>query len=134
MIRIKRAYDQPAESDGYRILVDRLWPRGLSKVRAHLDEWLKGIAPSPDLRTWWNHDPARMQEFAQRYENELQHNSEAVDHLREVVRTHDVVSLVYATHDPNVNHAVVLQRFLTNALDQGPTAPRREIHVRRHGA
>ena len=70
-VRIKRVYDAPDPADGYRVLVDRLWPRGVSRDRAALDEWAKGVAPSPALRTWWNHDPARMDEFARRYRAEL---------------------------------------------------------------
>lgn len=110
-VRIKRVYDDAADGDGYRVLVDRLWPRGLSKERARLDEWLKDAAPSPDLRTWWNHDPARMDEFAARYEAELDAN-DAVAHIRSLVDEHAVVTLLYGARDPHVNHARVLRDYL----------------------
>ena len=115
-IQIKRAYEPADAEDGYRMLVDRLWPRGVSKERAALDEWFKEIAPSPALRTWWNHDAARMPEFSARYDAELEADTTAVEHLVGVVLTHDVVTLVYAAHDPMVNHAVVLKRFIDMRL------------------
>lgn len=115
-VLIKRAYEPASAADGYRVLVDRLWPRGVSKERAALDEWLKEIAPSPDLRTWWDHDPARMEEFTVRYDTELDENTTAVQHLIDVANAQDTVTLVYAAHDPAVNHAVVLQRFIQERL------------------
>lgn len=115
-IQIKRAYEPAAAEDGYRMLVDRLWPRGISKERAALDEWFKEIAPSPALRTWWNHDAARMHEFTARYDAELEADATAVEHLVDVAHTHDVVTLVYAAHDPAVNHAVVLKKFIDMRL------------------
>ena len=115
-VLIKRAYEPTSTADGYRVLVDRLWPRGVSKERAALDEWLKDIAPSPDLRTWWDHDPARMAEFTVRYDAELEENTTAVQHLLDVANAHDTVTLVYAAHDPAINHAVVLQRFILDRL------------------
>lgn len=115
-ILIKHAYDAACTGDGYRVLVDRLWPRGVSKEHAALDEWLKDIAPSPDLRTWWNHDPERMAEFAARYDAELEENTTTVQHLLDVANAHDTVTLIYAAHDPTVNHAVVLQRFIQQRL------------------
>ena len=115
-IQIKRAYEPADTADGYRILVDRLWPRGVSKQRAALDEWFKEIAPSPALRTWWNHDPARMPEFSARYDAELEAHVTAVDHLVDVAHAHDVVTLIYAAHDPAVNHAVVLKEFIEAQL------------------
>jgi uncharacterized protein YeaO (DUF488 family) len=110
-LQIKRIYDEPAADDGYRILVDRLWPRGVSKEQAHLDEWLKDIAPSPELRTWFGHDPARFDEFKVRYEEELDVNP-AVKVLAETVKTSPKVTLLYAAHDPLVNHAHVLLGYL----------------------
>jgi len=115
-ILVKRAYEPASADDGYRVLVDRLWPRGVTKERAALDEWLKDIAPSPALRTWWGHDPERMTEFTTRYDVELDENAAAVQHLLDVARVHDVVTLVYAAHDPTINHAVVLQRFIQERL------------------
>ena len=111
-VRLKRAYDDAAKADGCRVLVDRLWPRGVSKTRAALDEHLKEIAASPDLRTWWDHDPARMDEFEKRYRSELDENP-AVDELRGLMKEHDVVTLVYGAKDPEINHARVLRDYLT---------------------
>lgn len=112
-LQIKRIYDEPSAADGYRILVDRLWPRGVSKERARLDEWLKDIAPSPELRTWFGHKPERFEEFKARYEAELDNNP-AVGRLNALIRSHEAVTLVYAAHDPTVNHARVLLAYLKN--------------------
>ncbi|HVW23339.1 MAG TPA: DUF488 domain-containing protein [Candidatus Saccharimonadales bacterium] len=106
---IKRIYDEPAVGDGYRVLVDRLWPRGVSKERAALDLWCKDIAPSPELRTWFNHDPSLFEEFAARYQTELDGNP-AVAELRALDQPH--ITLLYAAHDPKVNHALVLCDYL----------------------
>ena len=114
MLRIKRAYEPASATDGCRVLVDRLWPRGVSKERAELDEWLKEVAPSPSLRTWWNHDPERMDEFALRYLAELDSHTEtqaAVVTLRALVDQGDT-TLVYGAKDPHVNHARVLAEYL----------------------
>ncbi len=113
-IVIKRAYEDAESSDGHRVLVERLWPRGVSKQRAHLDEWLKDIAPSTELRTWWNHDPARMDAFATRYRAELAGDVEqaAVAQLRELAASGHRVTLIYAAHDPLVNGALVLRDYL----------------------
>jgi uncharacterized protein YeaO (DUF488 family) len=108
---LKRVYDDPAPSDGFRVLVDRLWPRGVSKSRAALDLWLKEIAPSPDLRIWFNHDPARFEEFSARYQAELDTNS-AVGELRALAAEHPHITLLYAAHDPEINHAQVLKQYL----------------------
>lgn len=113
MIRIKRIYDAPEATDGMRILVDRLWPRGVSKEKAQLDEWLKDIAPSPDLRVWFGHKPERFHEFSQKYIAELADNP-AVDHIHELHKTHKNITLLYAAKSPTVNHAVVLREFLEN--------------------
>ena len=112
-VRIKRAYESADPDDGFRVLVDRLWPRGISKDRADLDEHLKDIAPSPDLRTWWNHAPDRFEEFANRYRAELDDNP-AADDLRKIIADHKVVTLVYGAKDPKVNHAVVLEEYLAS--------------------
>ena len=110
-VSIKRIYDPAEDSDGYRILVDRLWPRGVSKERADLDAWLKDVAPSPDLRTWWDHDPEHMGEFAAKYRAELE-DSSAVNELRDAIAEHSPVTLLYGAHDPKVNHAAILRDFL----------------------
>lgn len=113
---IKRAYEDASAEDGYRILVDRLWPRGVSREHAHIHLWLKSVAPSPELRTWWNHDPARLGEFAARYRAELDSVPDAaagVAQLRTLIAAHDPVTLVYGARDPEVNHAAVLRDYLT---------------------
>ena len=107
-LRIKRVYEPPEAADGYRVLVDRLWPRGLSRERAALDEWLTDVAPSPGLRTWWDHDPARLDEFARRYRAELD-GSPALGILRQRLAEQDPVTLVFAARDVHVNHAAVLR-------------------------
>lgn len=110
-VKIKRIYDEPAADDGYRVLVDRLWPRGVSKERAALDEWMKDVAPSPDLRTWFGHKPERFAEFSARYESELENNS-AIDKLRQLIKEQPTVTLLYGARDPKINHAIVLQEFV----------------------
>jgi uncharacterized protein YeaO (DUF488 family) len=111
-LRIKRIYDEPASEDGYRILVDKLWPRGVSKEKAALDLWLKDIAPSPELRTWFGHKAERFAEFSRRYEAELEDNP-AVQDLQAVVKGRATVTLLYAAHDSTINHAVVLKRYIS---------------------
>lgn len=106
-VRIKRVYDEPAPSDGYRILVDRLWPRGLSKEAVSADEWLKEVGPSTELRRWFGHDPQRFEEFAARYRAELA-GSEALALLQERCREHEVVTLLFGAKDAEHNQAVVL--------------------------
>ncbi|HWL60327.1 MAG TPA: DUF488 family protein [Microbacteriaceae bacterium] len=113
-LRIKRIYDEAAADDGFRVLVDRLWPRGVSKERAELGLWLKEIAPSTELRNWWDHDPARLDEFTARYHAELDDNP-AVDELREVTATHPTTTLLYGAHDPELNQARVLRDYLGGA-------------------
>jgi uncharacterized protein YeaO (DUF488 family) len=112
MIHLKRAYDPPSESDGYRILVERLWPRGLTKERAAVGLWLKEIAPSPELRKWFSHDPAKWDEFRQRYLDELKGNKEATHRLSELLESHDTVTFVYATRDEQHNSASLLKEFM----------------------
>ena len=111
MIRVKRVYDPPSAEDGLRILVDRLWPRGLSKERAQVQLWLKEIAPSAELRTWFGHDPARWEEFRRRYRGELSAKTDLLRHLREKERE-GPVTLVYAARDEARNNAVVLKELL----------------------
>lgn len=109
-LRIKRAYGPAAPADGIRVLVDRLWPRGVRKEGAKFTFWMKDIAPSPKLRIWFGHKPERFKEFAARYRKELAGNPR-VGELRRLARGR-VVTLVYAARDPQVNHAVVLQSVL----------------------
>jgi uncharacterized protein YeaO (DUF488 family) len=110
-ITIKRAYAAPGDGDGYRILVDRLWPRGLRKETAHLDLWLKDIAPSPALRSWFGHEPARFAEFGKRYVAELKANVGAVAEIERIL-AQTPLTLVYAARDETHNHALVLKTFL----------------------
>ncbi len=112
-IALKRVYDEPAPSDGTRVLVERLWPRGLSKERAHIDLWLKEIAPSKELRTWFGHDPEKFAEFRRRYEAELAGapGQEALATLRNLAKQ-GPVTLVFAAHDTEHTNAVVLHDLL----------------------
>jgi uncharacterized protein YeaO (DUF488 family) len=107
VVKLKRVYEQPAKDDGFRVLVDRLWPRGVSKERAALDLWLKDAGPSDELRRWYGHVPERWPEFQRRYREELASNA-AMAELREVTRSHPVVTLVYGARDRERNEAVVL--------------------------
>jgi uncharacterized protein YeaO (DUF488 family) len=116
--RLKRVYDEPTPDDGYRVLVDRLWPRGITKERAAADVWLQDAAPSPSLRTEWHHNPDRFAEFADRYRTELDDNR-AVDELLEL--DHPVVTLLFAARDGQVNHAAVLRDYLVEAEAGGRT-------------
>lgn len=110
-IRIKRAYDSPAHDDGVRVLIDRLWPRGVKKENLALDQWAKELAPSTMLRQWFGHDPARWQAFQKRYAVELRPRAELLDSLRAMARR-STVTLVYAAHDGTHNNAVALREFL----------------------
>lgn len=110
-IRIKRIYEPAAEGDGYRILVDRLWPRGVPKAEAHLDLWMREIAPSTALRRWFNHEPAKWEEFCERYRIELREQQPLLETIREQVQK-GPVTLVYSARDERCNQAVVLQRVL----------------------
>lgn len=110
-VKLKRAYDAPAFADGRRVLVDRLWPRGVSKAKAALDAWEKSVAPSPELRRWFGHDPARWTEFRWRYAAELRDNAGSVERLRGLARQ-QTMTLVYAGHDQAHSHARVLRDVL----------------------
>ena len=110
-LRLKRAYEPADPADGMRILVDRLWPRGVSKAKAGLDDWVKEVAPSTGLRQWFGHDPARWIEFQHRYRAELREHSAALDRIRDLART-DTVTLVYGARDEQHNDAVVLRAVL----------------------
>lgn len=112
MIRLKRAYDPASPDDGYRILVERLWPRGITKEKAAIDLWLKEIAPSSELRKWFSHDPQKWQEFIRRYRAELDQNHEAVSQLRQILVKEDSVTFVYAARDTQHNSAMLLKNYL----------------------
>jgi uncharacterized protein YeaO (DUF488 family) len=111
MFKIKRAYEAPSSKDGFRVLVDRLWPRGVSKEHAALDLWLKDIAPSPALRKWFDHDPAKWAEFKKRYTRELAKLEEPVHMLKQKGKG-GTVTLVYGARDEEHNHALVLKEYL----------------------
>jgi uncharacterized protein YeaO (DUF488 family) len=113
VVRLKRAYEKPSKSDGERILVERLWPRGVTKERAALDLWLKDVAPSPQLRKWFGHDPAKWKEFERKYWKELKDHTDAVELLRRKAKQ-GAVTLVYSAHDEQHNAAVALKTFLEN--------------------
>jgi uncharacterized protein YeaO (DUF488 family) len=112
-VQVRRVYDAPAQGDGARVLVDRIWPRGLAKAKAGLDEWCKQVAPSTELRKWYNHDPARFGEFTRRYHAELKEpqRSDALAHLRELAR-HRTLTLLTATKQPEISEAAVLAEIL----------------------
>lgn len=111
MLRIKRIYDPPAPEDGTRVLVDRLWPRGIAKDKARIDEWRKEIAPSDELRRWFDHDPTKWEEFQERYRQELAAKAEIMDHLR-ALAWKGTVTLLFAAKDEEHNNAVVLEGLL----------------------
>lgn len=112
-VQVRRVYDEPQTADGQRVLVDRVWPRGLSKDRAHLDEWCKQVAPSTGLRTWYGHDPDKYQEFARRYRSELDEaeRAAALAHLRELAAT-GPLTLLTATTRSDISQAAVLAEVL----------------------
>jgi uncharacterized protein YeaO (DUF488 family) len=110
-LQLKRAYVQAEPTDGIRILVDRLWPRGVSKVDAALDDWMKDIAPSAELRQWFGHDPDRWPEFQRRYRKELKQHAEQLDRIRALAKR-KTVTLVYSAHDEEHNDAIVLKQVL----------------------
>jgi uncharacterized protein YeaO (DUF488 family) len=119
-IRVRRAYDRPSAEDGARVLVDRLWPRGLAKDVAQLDDWAKDAAPSADLRLWYGHDPAKFDEFRQRYLSELTGSSQraALGRLRALAASGRPLTLLTATRDVDHSQAAVLARLLQAAVSE----------------
>lgn len=111
MIKIKRIYDPASPKDGKRILIDRLWPRGIKKDDAKIDEWLKDIAPSNELRQWFSHDPSKWEEFKRRYKKELKNKSEMLEMIREKAKI-STITLLFAAKDIEHNNAVVLKEIL----------------------
>ncbi len=111
MIKLKRVYEQAEPSDGFRVLVDRLWPRGVSKEEAHIDEWLKDVAPSTELRTWFGHDPAKWTEFQQRYRAELKNKASTLEKLLADAAGRNT-TLVYASREQHYNNVTVLKEVL----------------------
>lgn len=114
-IDLKRTYDAPAKSDGHRILVDRIWPRGITKDDLQIDAWLKAVAPSDQLRKWFGHDPTKWDEFKKRYAGELEQHADALEQLVEIARAGDV-TLVFSAKDTEHNNAVALKEHLERRL------------------
>ena len=108
MIKIKRVYEKPAKEDGWRVLVDRLWPRGMKKEAAHLDVWMKDVAPSDALRKWFGHKPAKWSEFQKKYRGEPKKKKELVAELKKMAKDHGTVTLLFGAKDEEHNEAVVL--------------------------
>ena len=121
-VKIKSVYEQPTDSDGSRILVDRLWPRGLTKEKAHLDLWLKEIAPSTELRQWLGHDPEKWKSFRGRYETEIRNNDDLIGMLRDIAKE-GTVTLLYGARDEKHNEALVLKEFLERTERSRPSSP-----------
>jgi uncharacterized protein YeaO (DUF488 family) len=119
-VRLKRAYEAPSADDGYRVLVDRLWPRGVSREETQLDQWDKDLAPSTELREWFGHEPGRFPEFRRRYIDELRVNAPRLRELRRRARL-GTVTLVYSAHDSEHNDAVVLAEVLRRGLPKSGT-------------
>ncbi|GAA4475225.1 DUF488 domain-containing protein [Gluconacetobacter asukensis] len=117
-VRTRRVYEAPEPGDGVRVLVDRLWPRGMRKADLPMDLWLKDAAPSPDLRRWFGHDPARWEAFEDRYRQELAAGNADVTKLVDLAR-HGTLTLLYAARDPAHHHALVLQGFVRAAVSRG---------------
>ena len=114
-VQIKRIYEPTGKDDGVRILIDRLWPRGVKKESAHIDNWMKAIAPTTELRKWFHQNPATWPEFIARYQFELKKN-DAVKELLDLVGRNETVTLLYAAHDEQHNHALVLRDFINSVL------------------
>ena len=130
MIQLKRAYEPPARSDGERVLVERLWPRGLTKARAALDLWPKDVAPSPELRKWFGHEPARWPEFQKRYGRELRDQPELTEQIKQLEKEHGVVTLVFSARDAERNQAVVLRDYLEKrSAPKGQASRARKAHA-----
>lgn len=119
LVQVRRIYDDPQASDGERVLVDRLWPRGVSKERAHLSDWCKQVAPSTELRKWYDHDPAKFSEFTSRYTSELEAGDQAIAfaHLQELARK-GTLTLLTATKQPEISEAQVLADLLVPTSHQ----------------
>jgi uncharacterized protein YeaO (DUF488 family) len=112
MIQTKRVYQKASKEDGFRILVDRLWPRGLTKEKAHVDLWMKEIAPSDELRKWFHHEDQDWNEFVKRYKTELGDKKELISELKKLAKEHDTVTLLFGSKDEKQNQAVVLAKLL----------------------
>ena len=113
MIKIKRAYKPPTRDDGFRVLIDQLWPRGLTKDHAAIDQWMREVAPSKDLRKWFSHDPLKWEEFRRRYIDELKGKKDLLEEIEHLEKEKKIMTLVYAAKDEKHNNAVVLQEVLS---------------------
>jgi len=111
-IRLKRVYDSPDEDDGFRVLVERLWPRGLTKERAQIDLWVKEAGASTELRKWFGHDPAKWEEFRRKYFEELDGRPQVIQQLSDMIRKYKTVTFLFAARDPEHNNAVALKEYL----------------------
>jgi uncharacterized protein YeaO (DUF488 family) len=137
-VRLKRAYEAASSGDGVRVLVDRLWPRGVRKIDAAIDQWLKEIAPSTELRRWFGHDPGRWSEFRRRYVVELGQHVAVIDELRAMARS-GVVTLIYGARDDEHNQAIVLRDTVlrytdgSQRVESGPVT-KEVAHARPHGS
>ena len=116
ILHIKRVYDDPESADGYRILIDRLWPRGIKRSAIFFDEWMKDLAPSTGLRKWFNHEPEKWPAFVWRYQQEL-HDNKAVAGLLKKIKTHQKVTLLYSARDEKHNHAMVIRGFIEEMIN-----------------
>ncbi len=123
MLKLKRTYAPPAPSDGYRVLVDRLWPRGLSKDKARVDLWMKDIGPSAALRKWFGHEPKRWTAFRTRYWRELRQEPQLVLQLKQLLKKHRSVTLLFSARDEQHNQAVALRAFLQRARPSKSKSP-----------
>jgi uncharacterized protein YeaO (DUF488 family) len=112
MIKIKRIYEPPEKEDGFRVLVDRLWPRGVSKDKARVDLWLKEIAPSDQLRKWFSHDPEKWGDFKKKYREELKTKEELLEEIKQIEKEKGIITLLYSAKDEKYNQAVALNEVL----------------------
>jgi uncharacterized protein YeaO (DUF488 family) len=113
VIKVKRVYDPPALNDGFRILVDRLWPRGISKEKGKIHLWLRDVAPSNELRTWYAHDPKKWEEFKKKYAGELKDKQDLLKRIKDIEKEKGIVTLVYSAKNTDLNNAVALNIMLT---------------------
>lgn len=116
-VKLKRIYDKPEDDDGLRVLVERLWPRGLSKKDARVDLWVKDAAPSTELRKWFSHDPSKWKEFKKRYYGELDKKREVVERLLEILKRNEQITLVFASRERECNNSAALKEYLDTLPD-----------------
>jgi uncharacterized protein YeaO (DUF488 family) len=117
MIRIKRIYEPASEADGFRLLIDRLWPRGISKEKAKIDLWLPNISPSAELRKWFNHEPEKWLEFQSRFLEELKEKNELIEEITTIINNNSTVTFLFAAKNEQHNNAVVLQQYFSKKIN-----------------